>query len=184
MSYTSRDWNNSCHVQTHEKNSRETVCWLGTIIQRIFCAQSGADICLNFGNSSVRVGTQRLFRPYLKTFVPPFLPTWLTAPGSPRMLAVKLSSKSLGIALQVFWLCARCQYSVRTDFWIQNSILFPNFFPNNYCISFSRLKVIKSVITGKMQGESFSHDVLQTYRQDWIRFDQNETLISLIKHFL
>ena len=137
-----------------------------------------------FGNSSVRVGTQRLFRPYLKTFVPPFLPTRLTAPGSPRMLAVKLSSKRLGIALQVFWLCARCQYSVRTDFWIQNSILFPNFFPNNYCISFSRLKVIKSVITGKMQGESFSHDVLQTYRQDWIRFDQNETLISIIKHFL
>ena len=26
------------------------------------------------------------FRPYLKTFVPPFLPTQLTAPGSPRML--------------------------------------------------------------------------------------------------
>ena len=38
-----------------------------------------------FGNSSVRVGTQGLFRPYLKTFVPPFLPTRLTAPGSPRM---------------------------------------------------------------------------------------------------
>ena len=26
-----------------------------------------------------------LFRPYLKTFVPPFLPTRLTAPGSPKM---------------------------------------------------------------------------------------------------
>ena len=26
-----------------------------------------------------------LFRPYLKTFVTPFLPTWLTTPGSPRM---------------------------------------------------------------------------------------------------
>ena len=38
-----------------------------------------------FGNSSVRVGTQGLFRPYLKTFVPPFLPTRLTCPGSPRM---------------------------------------------------------------------------------------------------
>ena len=38
-----------------------------------------------FGNSSVRVGTQGLFRPYLKTFVAPFLPTRLTAPGSPRM---------------------------------------------------------------------------------------------------
>ena len=31
-----------------------------------------------FGNSSVRVGTQGLFRPYLKNFVPPFLPTRLT----------------------------------------------------------------------------------------------------------
>ena len=39
-----------------------------------------------FGNSSVRVGTQGLFRPYLKTFVPPFLPTRLTATRSPRMV--------------------------------------------------------------------------------------------------
>ena len=38
----------------------------------------------NDKNSLVRVGTQGLFRPYLKTFVPPFLPTRLTAPGSPR----------------------------------------------------------------------------------------------------
>ena len=36
--------------------------------------------------SSVRVGTQGLFCPYLKTFVPPFLPTRLTAPGSARMV--------------------------------------------------------------------------------------------------
>ena len=38
-----------------------------------------------FGNSSVRVGTQGLFHPYLKTLFPPFLPTRLTASGSPRM---------------------------------------------------------------------------------------------------
>ena len=38
-----------------------------------------------FGNGPVRVGTQGLFHPHLKTFVPPFLPTRLTAPGSPRM---------------------------------------------------------------------------------------------------
>ena len=50
-----------------------------------FCAQSEAGICLNFWNSSVRVGTQGLFCRYLKTFVPPFLPTRLTAPESPRM---------------------------------------------------------------------------------------------------
>ena len=34
----------------------------------------------------MRVGTRGQFRPYLKTFVPPFLPTRLTAPGSPRMV--------------------------------------------------------------------------------------------------
>ena len=38
-----------------------------------------------FGNGPVRVGTKGLFRPYLKTFVPPFLPTRLTALGSTRM---------------------------------------------------------------------------------------------------
>ena len=43
-----------------------------------------------FGNSSVRVGTQGLFRPYLKTFVAPFLPTRLTAPVSPRITFVWL----------------------------------------------------------------------------------------------
>ena len=32
--------------RTHEKNSGETVCRLGTIIQSIFCAQSGASIRL------------------------------------------------------------------------------------------------------------------------------------------
>ena len=33
----------------------------------------------------MRVGTQGLFRQYLKTFVTSFLPARLTAPGSPRM---------------------------------------------------------------------------------------------------
>ena len=37
-------------------------------------------------NGPVRVGTQGLFHPYLKTFVLPFLPTRLTAPGSPRTI--------------------------------------------------------------------------------------------------
>ena len=36
----------------------------------------------------MRIGTQGLFHPYLKTFVPPLLPTRLTAPGSPRMGAL------------------------------------------------------------------------------------------------
>ena len=36
----------------------------------------------------MRVSTQGLFRPYLKTFIAPPLPTRLTTPGSPRMLIV------------------------------------------------------------------------------------------------
>ena len=42
----------------------------------------------------MRVGTQGLFRPCLKTFVPPFLPTRLTAPGSPRMVRLVKSTAS------------------------------------------------------------------------------------------
>ena len=52
---------NSRRVRTHEKNSGDAVRWLGTIIQRFFCAQSGAGI-------------------RLKTFVTPILSTRLTAP--------------------------------------------------------------------------------------------------------
>ena len=48
MSQTSRDRDNSRRVRTYEKNSGETVWRLGTIIQSIFCAQSGTSIRLNF----------------------------------------------------------------------------------------------------------------------------------------
>ena len=58
------------------------------IIIIIFCAQSGASIGLNVckwaGES--RFPSRGLFRPWLKTFVAPFLPTQLTAPGSPGMV--------------------------------------------------------------------------------------------------
>ena len=37
MSQTSRDWSNSRHVRTHEKNSGETVRRLGTIIIHFLC---------------------------------------------------------------------------------------------------------------------------------------------------
>ena len=43
---TGQLWHNTHRVRTHEKNSRETVHRLGTIIQSIFCAQSGAGIVL------------------------------------------------------------------------------------------------------------------------------------------
>ena len=84
---------NSRRVWTQEKNSGETVHRLGTIIQSIFLCPIRSRQPIDFfaGNSSVRVGTQRLFCPYLKTFVPSFLPTRLTAPGSPRMGEHQLS---------------------------------------------------------------------------------------------
>ena len=47
----------------------------------------------------MRVGTQGLFHQYLKTFVPPFLPTRLTAPGSPRMCLIKTSLCTLYYSL-------------------------------------------------------------------------------------
>ena len=60
----------------------------GIITQIIFCAQSGASIGLNVckwaGES--RFPSRGLFRPWLKTFVAPFLPTQLTAPGSPGIV--------------------------------------------------------------------------------------------------
>ena len=85
MSQTSLDRKNSRRVRTHEENSGETVRWLGIIIQSIFVSNQETTAVWIFGNTSVRVGTQGLFRPYLKTFVPPFFPTRLTAPGSLRM---------------------------------------------------------------------------------------------------
>ena len=46
MSQTSRDRVNSRRVRTHEKNSGDAVRLLGSIIQSIFCVQSGASIRL------------------------------------------------------------------------------------------------------------------------------------------
>ena len=46
ISQTSRDQVNSRRVRAHEKNSGGAVRRLGTIIQSIFCAQSGASIRL------------------------------------------------------------------------------------------------------------------------------------------
>ena len=46
MSQTSRDRVNSRHIRTPKKNSGDSARRLGTIIQSIFCAQSGASIRL------------------------------------------------------------------------------------------------------------------------------------------
>ena len=79
---------NSRRVRTHEKNSGDAVCRLGTIIQSIFCAQSGASILLSVWKWSVESRYSGAFPPVLedcrRAFSPgptdrPWVPT-LTGP--------------------------------------------------------------------------------------------------------
>ena len=74
MSQTSRDRDNSRRVRTHEKNSGQTVRRLGTIIQSIFCAQSGAGIRLNFWKWSGESRYPGALSPLLENFLPAFSP--------------------------------------------------------------------------------------------------------------
>ena len=64
---------NSRRVRTHEKNSRDAVHRLGTIIQSIFCAQSGASIRLTVWKRS---GESRY---------PAALPSVLEIPNIPQL---------------------------------------------------------------------------------------------------
>ena len=85
VSQTSRDWVNSRRVRTHEKNSGDAVRRLGTIIQSIFCAQSGANIRLTVWKWSGESRYPGAFPPVLENFGRAFSPARLTATGSPRM---------------------------------------------------------------------------------------------------
>ena len=77
-SQTNRDGANSRRVRNHEKKTGDAVRRLGTILA--FAWPSG--------NGPVRVSC-------LKPFVAPFLPTWLTAPGSPRMSSPRMTEQTL-----------------------------------------------------------------------------------------
>ena len=59
---------NSRRVRTHEKNSGETIGGLGTIIQSIFCAQSGASIRLTVWKWSGESRYPGAFPPELENF--------------------------------------------------------------------------------------------------------------------
>ena len=74
MSQTSRDRVNSRRVRTHEKNSGDAVRQLGTIIQSIFCAQSGASIRLTVWKWSSESGYPGAIPPVLENFRRPFCP--------------------------------------------------------------------------------------------------------------
>ena len=68
MIQTSRDQVNSRRVRTHEKNSGDAVRRLGTIIQSIFCAQSGASIRLTVWKWSGESRYPGAFPPVLENF--------------------------------------------------------------------------------------------------------------------
>ena len=94
MSQTGCDRVNSSHVRTHEKNSGDAVRQLGTIIQSIFSAQSGASICLTVWKWSGESWYPGAFPPVLENFCHAFSPgpTPTDPPppsplGSPRMAA-------------------------------------------------------------------------------------------------
>ena len=82
----------------------------------------------------------------------------------------------LNIENTLDWLERKCQnwlgvYRVCTDFWIQNSRLFPHLFPKQ-----EFLKVLKWVINialKKCRTKLFSWCTANVQGQDWIRFDQN-----------
>ena len=74
MIQTSRDRDNSRRVRTHEKNSGETVRRLGTTIQSIFCAQSGASIRLKFWKEFGESRYPEALSPVLENFRPAFTP--------------------------------------------------------------------------------------------------------------
>ena len=74
MSQTSRDRVNSRRVRTHEKDSGDAVRQLGTIIQSIFCAQSGVSIRLTVWKQSGESRYPGAFPPVLENFRRVFSP--------------------------------------------------------------------------------------------------------------
>ena len=74
MSQTSRDRVNGRHVRTHKKNSGDVVPRLGTIIQSMFCAQSGASIRLTVWKWSRESWYTGALPPVLENFLRAFTP--------------------------------------------------------------------------------------------------------------
>ena len=110
MTQTSRDRDNSRRVRTHEKNSGEAVRRLGTIIQSIFCAQSGAGIRLNFWKWSGESRYPGALSPVLKNFRPPYSPEGTTRSGIASVqtsLLARAHDKKKKKETPAFWV-SRC----------------------------------------------------------------------------
>ena len=68
-----------------------------------------------------------------------------------------------------------CPNRVCADFWIQNSRLFPVFFPKQkFLFQGWRLSNRWSIQTLKSRNKAFLSRPLQTYGRDWTRFDQHK----------
>ena len=105
MNQTSRDRVNSRHVRTHEKNSGDAVRRLGTIIQRIFCAQSGASIRLTVWKWSGESRYPGALPPVLENFRRAFSPCptdcpWVSEDGV--VMTFTIIFKSVGGRLLLF----------------------------------------------------------------------------------
>ena len=99
MSQTSRDRVNSRHVRTHEKNSGDAVRRLGTIIQRIFCAQSGGSIRLTVWKWSGESRYPGALPPVLENFRQAFSPRPTDCPWVSEDAAFHISKNYLKIII-------------------------------------------------------------------------------------
>ena len=111
MSQTSRDRVNSRRVRTHEKNSGDAVRRLGTIIQSIFCAQSGASIRLTVWKWSGESRYLGVFPSVLENLRRAFSsgPTDPHPPPPPGIRGCNQGNKKLLCSLCTF--CARTMHS-------------------------------------------------------------------------
>ena len=91
---------NSRRVRTHKKNSGETVHRLGTIIQSIFCAQSGASIRLTFWKWSGESRYPGALQPMLENFRRNFSPGPTDCPW--------VSEDAFDSVIYRHWLMVRC----------------------------------------------------------------------------
>ena len=119
MSQTGRDGVNSRHVGTHKKNSGETVRRLGTIIQSIFCAQSGASIRLTVWKCSGESRYPGALPPLLENFRRAFSPRPTACPQVSEDGAIRLKKnchpfQRLGLSVLKKLLSVRTATAIRS----------------------------------------------------------------------
>ena len=113
----------------------------------------------------MRVGTQGLFRPYLKTFFVPFLPTRLTVPGSLRM---DLSSGRLCFHADDIWLhsaTTRVHFVLLSYYVLARTTFFLD--DEDKCRSMQNNARVSQLNSGRLCFRSRS--IIKSF-QPWLRF--------------